>query len=160
MKLIKLTQGQVCLVDDEDYEFYNQWKWQAIKSRDTYYARRSTGYKPRKTLMMHRCILGLINPKIQVDHKDFNGLNNQKSNIRTCTHAQNHMHHKKQKGCTSSYKGVSWYKKTNKWVAHIRINKELKHLGYFDIEEEAALSYDRAALVHFGEYACINFTIS
>lgn len=91
MKEIQLTQGQVALVDDEDYEYLNQWKWQArldTKS-GSYYAIRTEGTKPfHKTVYLAREIMNT--PKnLECDHVNHNTLDNRKNNLRNVTHSQN-----------------------------------------------------------------------
>ena len=89
MKTIQLTQGQFALVDDEDYDFLMQWKWQAHKDKSTYYATRvEYGKNIKKGIKMHRVIMNTPR-NMETDHKDRNGLNNQKYNLRICTRGQN-----------------------------------------------------------------------
>lgn len=157
MKEIKLTKGQVALVDDSDFEYLNQWKWCARKHRNTFYAQRSL---PRvngkqETVQMHRFILGLTDPKVLTDHKDWNGLNNQRSNLRVATVSQNNAN-KKPKG-TSKYMGVSLLSRDNVWVANLYKNGKHYWLGRYNTEKEAALAYDEAAKKYHGEFANINF---
>ena len=166
MKEIKLTKGKVALVDDEDFEYLNQWKWYCQENRykhDTlYYAVRSkTINKHRCLIMMHRVIMETSN-ELEVDHIDHNGLNNQKSNLRNCTHSQNHMN-KVSKG-KSRYLGVCFYIQKRKLRgdrllirANIVINKKFISLGYFKTEKAAARAYDRCAKKYHGEYANLNF---
>lgn len=94
MKEIKLTQGKVVLVDDEDYEYLNQFKWYALKNHRTYYAQRviQNNYIKR-TLKMHRVIMDTP-CGLEVDHIDGDGLNNQKCNLRNCTFAENRKNRK------------------------------------------------------------------
>jgi len=165
MKRIPLTQGKFALVDDADYDYLRQWKWYAQQSHRTFYAGRNvvvrrTGnineYK-RRTEWMHRAILRLLpSDKQQADHRDGNGLNNQQSNLRTCSHFENKRNRKKQLVATSKYKGVDWYRRYDRWRSSIRVNKRLIHLGYFDFEVVAAQVYNQAASKHFGEFARLN----
>jgi hypothetical protein len=92
-----------------------------------------------------------------VDHINGNGLDNRKSNLRICTHQQNCENSRKRKKSFSKYKGVYWSKNAKKWVAQITIDGKSKHLGYFELEEDAAAAYDKAAVKYFGEFACLNF---
>lgn len=151
MKEIQLTQGKVALVDDEDYENLNKWKWYAIKNHRNYYAVRYIN-KDKKTIFMHKEILkGII-----CDHRDRNGLNNQKENLRIATLQQNNMNRRGCDNSSSNYKGVTWDKNAKKWRPSIQINKKTIHLGSFALEVEAAKVYNRAALKYHGEFACLN----
>jgi hypothetical protein len=151
MKEIQLTQGQVTLVDDEDYEYLNQWNWQAHynKKQSIYYA---TGVINKNFVTMHRLILNA--PKdMYVDHINHNTLDNRKENLRLATLSENQYNRKRCKRNTSGYKGVSWSKLHNKWRARICITKERLHLGLFDTAEEAYKIYCAAAEKYHGEFA-------
>lgn len=94
MKYIKLTLGQVAIVDDKWFEYLNQWKWMAIwvESIQTFYAFRRD-WRTQKRTWMHRVVMntpyGLI-----VDHIHHNGLDNRESELRNVTHSQNSMNRK------------------------------------------------------------------
>ena len=160
MKEIKLTQGYVALVDDEDYERVMQYRWHVQARKRTKYAWRSV-CKPDgrwTSLMLHRFILNLPSGMVpQVDHKDRNGLNCQKENLRIATGSENNANQRKRPNLSSRYKGVAWYKQTNKWMAHFTVNRKKHHLGYYFLEEEAARAYDAAMIKTFGEFALTNF---
>ena len=161
MKQIQLTQGQIALVDDEDYGLVSQYKWWAAKNYDgTYHAvsKEKIG-KKRVVLRMHRLIMGVkYGEKQVVHHKDHNTLNNTRDNLEICTYQQNSRHQVKlrTRKTSSEYKGVSWKKSHNKWQTHIGIGGKRKRLGYFTDEKEAAKAYNDAAIEHFGEYALLN----
>ena len=156
MKKIPLTQGKFALVDDGDYEMLNQFKWFALKRPHTFYAARNIpGGKRQKTIYMHTVIMQT--PKdMEVDHRDGNGLINQRYNLRVCTRSQNSQNLLPQGG-TSKYKGVHWYKAGNRWQGHIRHNYKKIHLGYYTDEIEAARAYDEKAKELFGKFAHLNF---
>src|SRR6185436_20302811 len=139
MKEIKLTQGQAAIVDDEDYEYLNQWKWFARYNPHThsFYAARSE-YNPevkvQRTLLMHRYIIGITNPQILCDHRNHNTLDNRKENLRMSNAAQNRANSRPCRNTTSKYLGVSLRKDIRKWQAQIRINSRVTHLGFFENE--------------------------
>jgi len=158
MKQISLTQGKMALVDDEDYEYLNQWKWYAHcrKNSNIFYACRwdkSRKEHPRKIIRMHRFILQPTK-NLQVDHIDGNGLNNQRSNLRLCTGQQNSQNCRLARHNTSGYKGVT-FDRTG-YRARITFNRKQILLGYFSTPEEAAQAYNKAAIKYFGRFAKLN----
>lgn len=150
MKEIQLTQGKVALVDDVDYEWLNQWKW----SFNGRYAIRWT--VSVHNMFMHREILS-VPQGMDTDHRDGNGLNNQRNNIRICTTMENLWNCKKPITNSSGYKGVWWDKRANKWRASICVNYIPIHLGMFSDLMMAAFAYDEAAVKFHGEFARLNF---
>lgn len=154
MKHIPLTQGQQAIVDDEDYDWLNQWKWHARKDCKTYYVVRKD---KQVAVLMHRHIFGLTKGDgEETDHRNGNGLDNRRENLRICTHSQNHQNRHAVCG-NSKYKGVCYHISNKKWLVHIKLNGQQIHIGYFDDEIEAAKAYDAKALEMFGEFACTNF---
>ena len=152
MREIVLTQGKVALVDDEDFELVSQWKWCAMRGKHTWYAVR--GCADGKSVLMHREIFGAdAGVKCQIDHKDGNGLNNKRENLRIATQSQNNANARNRLNTSSPYKGVCWDNARNAWLARISEN----FLGRFSSEEDAAKAYDKAAIERFGEYARTNF---
>jgi hypothetical protein len=158
MKEIKLTQGKVAIVDDDDYERLSQFKWHARKREKTYYAMRSLPIGNGKYLRvrMHRDILN-VSEDTQIDHIDRNGLNNQKSNLRPCDHAENQWNTDAPITNTSGVKGVSWDKTNRKWLVQLHCRNKKIHLGRHPDKEEAVKIYDNAAKEHFGEFARPNY---
>lgn len=167
MKEIQLTQNKFALVDDEDFEEINKYKWFAIKNKNTYYAERyNKSETGPKHIKMHRQILNITDSKILGDHINMNGLDNQKSNLRIANKTQNGSNRKSKPGSTSKYLGVSlttkyWYVNKEKractaWRATIRINGIQTHLGHFKEEIEAAKAYNEMAIKIHGEYANLN----
>jgi hypothetical protein len=156
MREIQLTRGYVTQVDDEDYEELNRFKWHVYtkSSGDAYAVRwamvkfgdRKRGEKLR-IIHMHQQILGIKGG----DHRDGNGLNNQRFNLRECNKSQNQMNRRLFKNNTSGYKGVCG--SADKWKAQIMVNKKYIYLGIFSSKEDAAEAYAEAAKKHFGEFA-------
>ncbi len=161
MKEIPLSQGLVALVDDEDYEELSQYNWHAYKHRNTYYAIRNLPIYPglRTTAKMHRQVMRAQTDEM-IDHRNGNGLDNQKHNLRIASSSQNAANKRARIGSTSEYKGVSWHKQHGKWYAAICIKRKQIFLGLFTDEVEAAKAYDRGAREHFGEFAKTNFPVA
>jgi hypothetical protein len=159
--MIPLSRGLATMVDDEDYEHLNQFKWYAQSGkRGTFYAARHAPSGPKKhdLIFMHRAILGL-SPEQFGDHINGDGLDNQRHNLRPATRSQNARNAKKRiDGLTSPYKGVSWTTRERRWRAVIQSPpKKYCDLGFYRSEEEAARAYDVAADIIFGEFARLNF---
>lgn len=154
MKYINLTQGKQAVVDDDDYETVNQFKWYYDKT--TGYAKRDQRIDgKRKCIYMHRFINSTAEDKL-TDHINGNRLDNRKVNLRSCNHTQNHANKRLETRGTSIYKGVYWHKNRNNWMAMIRIDKKGYYLGSFSCEKQAALAYNKRAKEIFGEFARIN----
>jgi hypothetical protein len=94
--------------------------------------------------------------KVFVDHIDLNKLNNKLSNLRWATYSENSLNVQYKSIGTSKYKGVSWSKGRKKWISNISINNKQNFIGAFDLELEAALSYNQKAKEVQGEFAYIN----
>lgn len=154
MKEIKLTQGKVALVDDEDYEYLNQWKWQFSSG----YARRNIRLLngKRSSQSMHRLILNVPSLEFLVDHINGNKLDNRKENLRTCDSCENAWNRGVKKENKLRIKGVSFKKEHSRYVAVIQVKKKQLHLGYFYCPIEAARAYNSAAILHHGKFARLN----
>ena len=130
MKKIPLNHGRFALVDDEDYDFLIKWKWFAhyCNSIKSFYAsrkgRKCDGEAFGTTIRMARVIMNAKKGEY-VDHIKHNTLNNQRSNLRICTNAQNCMNKGPQLNNTSGYKGVYWHQGGSKWKSQIQFNKKL-----------------------------------
>ena len=157
MKEIKLTQGQVALVDDDMFEELNQFKWYARKDRRTYYAERTERTDGKRIcVQMHRMIL---KPQTgyDTDHIDGDGIHNWRDNLRYATPGQNAANLKKRSGTSSIFKGVYWNEREKKWRAMIGKDGIRFYLGGYENEIEAAHVYDNKAKELFKEFALTNF---
>jgi hypothetical protein len=153
MKEIQLSQGKVALVDDEDYKWLNQWRWCAVKSRETFCASRGVRRDGKwSSERMHRLILRPLEYEL-VDHKDHNGLNNQKENLRLCTNGQNQMN--RHPASATGFKGV-YRDRSGRYKASIDFENKRYRLGTYDTPDEAALVYNKAAKKYHKEFANLN----
>ena len=107
-------------------------------------------------MLLHRKILNAP-PDLQVDHINRNILDNRKINLRLCTGTQNQGNRIRRKNSSSIYKGVHFAQDRQKWRAGITKNGVCFKLGTFNAEVEAAIVYDDAAKLYFGEFALLNF---
>lgn len=160
MKTIPLTKGYVAFVDDADFEVVSAFKWAALIGVRKVYAYRTLYIDGQRTTQyLHRFIMGVTDPAVEVDHRDHDGLNCQRQNLRESTKVSNQQHaRKRQTSTTSKFKGVSFIQSKGKWRSFIQVDQKQKFLGYHDLEEAAANSYNVAAIGHFGEFADLNVT--
>jgi len=147
MRSIPLTRGKVAIVDDADYEFLSQSTWHAWWSGSRWYA--LDGHRR----YMHRVILGLTRFCDKGDHKDGDGLNNQRCNLRIATNSQNAANSKLRSTNRSGFRGVVWSVKESKWIAVIGPNIRI---GCFSQREQAAIAYNEEAIKRYGEFAKLN----
>lgn len=159
MKELILVGGFKTFVDDEDYEYLNQWRWFHVKNKKwstSYVLRHDRVNGIRKSTMMHRVIMCVLNAgrAVYVDHKDHNGLNNQKSNLRICSNKQNQANFIYKPRGLSKYVGV--WRDRKRWRASIRINGKKTNIGSFHTEIEAAKCYNEHAIKHRGKFATLN----
>jgi hypothetical protein len=164
MRRIKLTKGYTALVDNADYRrVMDAGPWHAFvdfrkgKLLNVYavHSEYTKGSTP-VTVRMHRFVMKLKpSSSIPVDHKDHDGLNNQKENLRLAKNGKNARNVRLYSNNTSGFKGVSLQE--GKWKSTIRYNKKQIYLGMFTTKEKAARAYDVAARKLFGEFAYTNF---
>lgn len=156
IQLVPLTQGFYAIVDVVDFVVVSMHKWRA--DSHGYHSGVLLVYGKRDvrkidgtwtTQYLHDFILNIKG----VDHKNGNGLDNRRSNLRPANQSQNLPNQRKRSGVSSRYKGVTWDKDNNKWRAQIQVDGRHIHLGRYIDETEAALAYVQAAHEYFGEFA-------
>lgn len=152
MAIINLNKGKITLVDDDMFEYLNQWKWSCVKG----YAMRSAMVDgAHKTIYMHTMV-NCTPAGYQTDHINRDPLDNRKINLRTATKSQNGCNRDIASNNTSGFKGVSWHKSNNAWRAIIKINGKAKHLGLYDNIIDAANAYNEYAKKLHGDFALLN----
>ena len=150
MKRIELTKGKFALVDDEDFEWLNQFKWYISDSgyalRRVYI--RGSGRKNQKgkTIRMH-CLINNTPSEMITDHIDRNRLNNQRSNLRVADYRLNGINRGKQKNNTSGHKGICWNKSAKKWMAEIKCKKKI-YLGIYEFIEDAIIARKKVEKIY------------
>lgn len=154
---IPLSRGLVTIVDEADAEAVLAHRWYANVSgskRQRISARRNTWVNGKRGLVyLHRWLLNAP-IGVEIDHINRNSLDNRRSNLRMASRSQNCAN---RPAATGTFKGVTWHKDAQRWVAQIAVEGKNRHIGCFLTEEEAALAYDVAALDAFGEFAWLNF---
>lgn len=145
MTEIALTTGEVILLDDADLVIVGQYRWRPLPGQRTTYA------QTKKGMLLHRLLLP---DSEEVDHKNGNGLDNRRCNLRAVTRKQNAQNLPKRADSKYRFKGVR--RNGRRWCAYIRVDGIRLHLGQFDSDIEAAAAYNCAAKHHFGEFARLN----
>lgn len=154
MKTIELTRGFKAIVDDDDFEWLDQFKWYIVGpsvSGKYYVARRSVDDKSGVRQMQYEVLCR--RPGLVIDHKNRDGLDNRKANLRWATQSSNTCNRDLPIGKTG-YRGV--WKNGNGFTARINKNKKRHHLGQFSTAAEAAAAYNEAAKKLHGEFAMLN----
>jgi hypothetical protein len=153
---IPLSQGFVAIVDDADAaRVLSAGKWTAKPNGRTVYAYRQVRQPDgrRRPLLLHTFLTGYP----MTDHRDGDGLNNTRSNLREATGSQNAHNAGLRQDNTSGYRGVSWHKGNRRWGARIMHLKRTHILGQYATAEDAARAYDEAARELHGAFARLNF---
>jgi len=145
---IELTKDAVTLVDDEDFEWLNQWKWYCTSKKYAARARRKAEGPGSFMIFMHRMVgtaMGLPVDQ-RIDHRNRDKLDNRRANLRSTTNSLNAVN--AATGCRpiSGYRGVAIQ-------ARITINGRRRIIGHYATPEQAARAFDRAAVEAFGEHA-------
>lgn len=149
MKRIPLTQGYFAIVDNCNYNWLNQYKWSVCNQNGFL---KAVSWVHGKNVSMHRLIMNP--PKgMDVDHINHDALDNKLNNLRVCTRSQNCCNQKPRVGTSSHFKGVTFNKKCQKWVAQITKNGKYHWIGSRESEIEASELYNEKAKELFGEFA-------
>lgn len=155
--VVPLTNSnELTYVDTEDLSKLEGYRWRIDPKGYVVAGAKKDGKDT--TVRLHRVIME-TDERVQIDHINHNKRDNTKRNLREATHQENQYNVPKTKKPTSSrYKGVHFRKdlNINKWTARGSLNGKRIHLGHYFTEEEAALAYNKFALKHYGEFACLN----
>ena len=145
--------GEPFWFDLEDYDLIKDYCWHYTQKGYL----EATNAETRKAIKLHRLVMGVTDPKVEVDHKKHptiyeHKIDNRKSNLEIVNQSQNSMNRSLAKNNTSGIVGVSWSKLEQKWKAYIKINQQMIHLGTFTDKEDAIVARKNAELKYFGEY--------
>lgn len=155
-----LKNGTITLIDEDDYEVLNKYNWFMNTTTGRVFRWRS---KKRDNpalpmcIFLHRQIMGL--PPHHVDHINGDVLDNRKSNLRICSNKENSRNTAQHKDNMSGYKGVSWDKVRQKWIAQIGVDYKSYNLGGYEHIKDAAHAYNAAAVKYFGDFARLNIIL-
>lgn len=160
---IPLTAGKIALVDDEDFESLLGFTWHAVRSSqkiENWYARRTEKGENGKPvhIYMHRVILSASKDQ-ECDHRDHDGLNNRRSNLRLCSRALNCANIRRAPAA-SGYRGVYYQKKDRRWQAQATVNNKTVNLGTFSDPSDAAKARDAYVAGLYGDFAILNFPVN
>lgn len=149
----------IVLVDAIDTDLLAfRWKILLPKTGGQYACRNTGGHQNNRAIYMHRLIMSrILGRELErgeiVDHKDGNGLNNCRDNLRLATKSTNSQNAKRRIDASSGFKGVTWNKAANRWQGQINVNGRHIYLGLFDTPEAAYAAYCKAAHEYFGDFA-------
>lgn len=147
-----VTPKGTILLDDADVELVGTG-WYAVDHDSVFYAMRK---RNGRTQYMHRLLMGF--PSVSVDHRNRNGLDNRRANLRLATPRQQSVNKSKSRTRrTSRFLGVFLDSETGKWTAELRSDRHPRRIGRFTSEVEAARAYDARAREVYGEFAALNF---
>lgn len=157
---IPLPSGHIALIDAADRALVEPYNWFASVGKWGVYVVRNRlkSDPPRMHRKLHRLLLNAA-PGQLVDHRNHDGLDNRRGNLRLCTNADNQGNSRRGRNSTSGYKGVTWHKQRGRWYAHISIDGRFRSLGLYDDPWDAAQAYNTAAIEAFGEFAHLNTRI-
>jgi hypothetical protein len=139
-------------IDEDDRWILQAYTWTITQCGDKRYVRLTIN---KKKTYLHRFLMRATIGQL-VDHRDMDGLNNRRFNIRVCTKSQNMMNRGRQINNTSGYKGVTRYKSSTRWRAYIKIDNKVVQLGTFETKEQASQAYNDAAILLHRDFARVN----
>jgi len=149
--------GRDVIVDEQDAHLLAEYDWSIRPSGSTEYVQKAlfengvyVGYRS-----LHRLITGCEGGRV-VDHKNGNGLDNRRENLRVCTQAENLRNRKINVNNTSGFKGVSFdpgTRNSKPWRSRIVADGKRINLGRFSSPEEAHAAYCKASVERHGEFS-------
>lgn len=153
---VALTQDKFALVDAEDFErvAFFSWCYRMLRGCEhaNRTARKNDWRSAKQSIFLHQEVLRTTEP---IDHRNGNGLDNRKQNLRLAAQQQNLWNRRVRNDSSTGVKGIT--RVNSRWRARIKVNERAVHLGYFDTQEDAGRAYDAAARKFYGEFACTNY---
>lgn len=164
MRFITLNNGTRVRVSPEDHDRLAEHSWGQFGDGKAYRKvpipkEERVDKKAYRTILMHRAIMGVDDPR-KVIFRDGDPTNCTRENL-VVKGPRFQPRQRTKKGGSSQYRGVSWNRTKGMWQAYIRVDRKLKHLGFFEPtpegERKAAETYDEAARTRLGDMAVLNF---
>jgi hypothetical protein len=147
--------------DEEDLPLFLAHRWRILNMKASkgvrYLQTTITEHGRARSVLFHRAVLGITDPKVHVDHINDEGLDNRRANLRTCTPSQNLANKRVLRVSKCGYRGVQKNSRGRSYNARIKVNNKLLHIGSYETPEEAAKAYDARAIEVFGAFARTNF---
>jgi hypothetical protein len=156
---IYIGEGEFTIVDQQIYYQLGHLKWSVCGNDKNVYAARLIKKTAcgLRSIYLHREIMNP--PKgILVDHRNGNGLDNRRANLRLATRSQNSANKRKRKNTSSRFIGVNFNKTAARWYVFVKKNEKRYWVGSFVNEIDAGRAYDEAAKKYHGEFARLNFS--
>lgn len=150
MKIPLMNTDKVALVSEQDYEELSKYQWSLFRQGKYLYAIRAEN---GKTHFMHRDIIGVTDPTEYVDHKNGDGLNNRRRNLRVCRNRYNQYNVHKKSTSGQKYKCIR--KVHNRWEVRVRIPSGKRLVRSAHSEREAVEIYNQIVREYHGEFAFI-----
>lgn len=150
---VTLTKGYVAVIDAADVPLVRPHNWHVSGTDCVAYAKTAITLPngKRRGVLMHRLIFG-ADDGVYIDHRDGNGLSNRRGNLREATHEQNLQNSGKLRVGASIYRGVSWVKERQRWLAKITLRGKRRYVGLYTNEDDAFYAYERVAKLAYGEF--------
>lgn len=151
-KRIFARNGEMIIVDDEDFEYLRQWRWY-INAQGYAVGYKDWNKEKKSLVRMHR-IINRTPSGLLTDHINGNKLDNRRNNLRNANRSQNACNSRPRSNSTN-HKGVSWDGKNKRWRVQIGLNGKNYVFGRYEEITDAIKVANKKRLELHGEFARI-----